>query len=554
MIAYLCGVRRRVFYADMPLVLFGFIVYVTYVSIAYKLSGDLNGPFIFNDEVEYHWLAYEIYDGLRLHSHQYNPLYPAVISWTFIFDGFDAHHSVIRLFNIMLFGLILFPSYGISVALGNGKRKSALIAVVILLSPIGSYQYMTWGEPLFYPLITLGYYTFIIFLNDPRCKYSFGSGFVVGLAYLTKQASLFVFLPMLILLLLNLSKRFCRERVCYLLAFLSGFILVFSLWSSRNALSGDSIVGYADTFGRFYRAVIDEPYHYTGKLLDGIGMSMSYSVLLYAGIILCLFRMFPVSARNADTGVLFGVTFVAVIHFVLLVVVSESLLVPYNLPISSVGRYTDVLMPVIVAISGVYSVRDSSNKYLITSIVFFLAIAFSPWSQVKAFASTTNSAVSVLNIFWNEFLWDTPKYSRLHVYLLALFMALLSYVIMHLRRVGFYVLCFWIMLLGVVSHTQVVRLGATVKPYNDLMIYLNNNGLDIRNIYIDSAMYDTGMIGRVGYWYPHVFKSKVDMGVNDIASMCVKRSGISYYISSKIVDAEYVKDILGIRLYVVRCV
>jgi hypothetical protein len=198
---------------------------------------------------------------------------------------------------------------------------------------------------------------------------------------------------------------------------------------------------------------------------------------------------------------------IVLIHALFLMIVAELLLVPYGYPVMSVGRYVDVIYPIaiIVITSAVLKQEQFSWVFMISSAVacFVLLLLFSPLTQVKEFGVTTNSGVSILNIFWpNQVLWESPNLSLFNKLIFSATLTALLAIILVLRKNAIWIICLFSLLLGVGAHVQVIRIGETTNSRNQTFLELVKQNFSFENIVFDSELKNEQFPFYMRFWHP----------------------------------------------------
>jgi hypothetical protein len=110
-----------------------------------------------------------------------------------------------------------------------------------------------------------------------------------------------------------------------------------------------------------------------------------------------------------------------------------------------------------------------------------------------------------LNLFWTEFLWDTPDYSFHNQIIFAIGMTIILLVTLIYRNYSiFLTYLFWI-ILGFGAHNQAVRLGVNTAPTNQLFIWLNQQNINPTSISYDKSMKDF-IHYYIKFWHSKEYK------------------------------------------------
>jgi hypothetical protein len=487
-------------------------IYISLVLILFNVTLLIQGPFIFNDEAEYHWLSSEIYHFGRLYSHQYGPLYPLLISPTFFFEDSQIHFYLVKLINILVYSSGVFPLYLLSRKILASNSWAILIALVGILGPISAYSHLVWADPLYYTLIFWSYFYFIKYLESRTIRDIFYSGIFIGFGFLAKQAA--ILLPIAYCFYFIYEKIAKRQKLdnkaILFLAF--GLMVVISGWIIRNAVVGESVVGYSSMFSLLLSEVKQNPIGITMEFIRGLSYSIGYWVFVYLG---CCFLLLQVIANqnkfqidDKKAYLVVSLAIVVVIHLLILMTLSQVFLVAYGKMAAANGRYVDVVYPlalIVIAWMVVQERRESKSFLVITALICFIwLLFFSPLNQVEAYGAVNNSGTSILNlIFWpGQFLWSIPEATLNQRLIIAGVVTSIFILILILHKFSIWLILSSILILGLGAQIQVKSLGETANPMASIFLEI-----DKRNIPNDSLVFDTElgeviMTFHAKFWHP----------------------------------------------------
>jgi hypothetical protein len=477
------------------------------------LTSSINGPFIFADEAEYHWLASEIYNSRKFYGHQYNPLYPLLISPTFYFNDLATHFYAIKLLNIAVYVSIIFPVYLIGRVILASKPLAILLAFIATLGPISAYSHLVWADPLYYTLICWSYYFIVRYLTREEDKDIFYAGVLIGLSFLAKQAALLLLISYYVYIgyaAFSETRKFDKKAIGLISA---GAALIVLPWIIRNTFFGESAIGYSSMFSVFFEALKHDPLHIATEFIRGIGYSVGYWVFVYfgAGFFLLLFAAFR-SDRGGENGTVraSALAKIVLMHSMLLMLVSELFLVAYGKTSSANGRYVDVIYPVAIIVIAWAILRLQRISLVVISgsavVCFVLLLLFSPLTQVEAYGVVNNSGVSILNFFWpNQFLWGTPNTTITEKIILSATLTALLVAIFALRKNAIWIICLCGLLLGMGAQLQMIRLGSTGNPIAGLILKLDKQHISSDNVAIDTVLQESSITWHMKFWHPTNF-------------------------------------------------
>lgn len=167
------------------------VIYFGIVFLKVLLSFQIPSPFIFSDEVVYEKMAQSFFDSGRfliygLPSETYPPLYPIAISGAYLFGDINVAYPVMKIINIVIASLVIFPVWLISREFLD-KEKSLFVVILTALLPAGFIQPFTLvSENLFYPMFMLSIYLIIRSTAGNNTRLDIVCGFVIGLTILTR--------------------------------------------------------------------------------------------------------------------------------------------------------------------------------------------------------------------------------------------------------------------------------------------------------------------------------------------------------------------------------
>lgn len=503
-------------------------LYAVVTGLLFWVATLINGPFIFFDENTYLWLSYEIYQNLRFHGFQYNPLYPLLIAPTFLIYSPLGQFYAIKLINIVTYSSVIFPIYLIAKKLLPKSSKFLyLTTLTALISPICGYILIVWAEPVYYAAICWAYYFLINYFEEKKIKYAFIAGVFIGLGYLAKQSSFFLAIAFLICLFIpfNGIKNIDFKGV---IALTVGVAILSFPWIIRNALDGQG-VGYNSMFAVLHDGWIKDPGNILNNVVSGIGHSLSYWTIIYCGagffvLIIDAFS-FPKGESSVDS-VASNTSRVALVHTVFLMLVSEIFLVAYGKIDSANGRYVDVIYPVATILivrwlSQNHSLRPLTCIYF-AIFSFILVLFFSPLLQIEAYGVVNNSGVSFIDFFWSDdYLWERKSPIISHKIGLALIVCFFTYLVFSLKRYAVRLYIALAIFVGAGAIYKVVELGGMAEVENRVMLHIKNRGISLSNVAIDKDLENISMQARWLFWNVSdvnslKFITPTELGVNFI--------------------------------------
>lgn len=484
------------------------VSFLALVWLFFKVTQLIHGPFIFADEPEYHWLASEIFHYQKFYGHQYNPLYPLLIAPTYLASNLVFQFDVIKLVNGLLYCSIIFPTYLVAREILQSRMAAFGAGIVAAFAPIGAYSHLVWAESVYYPLICWSYCFVFKYMKQGRNQDALIAGLFIGLAYLAKQAAL-IFLVSTCAVMLATSI-FKREKISWQPIILLGVgaALLVLPWMLRNMLADVGALGYSSMFSLLVKEFLADPFRIANNVLLGIGYSFSYWIFVYwgGGFILLLLAAF-VPGEGRDEIPIVSLARIVLLHTALLMLFSEVFLVAYGKMASANGRYVDAIYPIAVVLIFWMASRNWAPKSVIVwgaaVASFAILLVFSPFIQVEAYGAVNNSGVNILNFLWPErFFWQVQIPAVSDRILLALGLAILVILILHLKNRALWLFVPLAILAGLGAHAQVIRLGETTNEVNGVFRELNRQSVPSAQLLLDAKLNETSVPFYTKYWYP----------------------------------------------------
>ena len=304
---------------------------------------------------------------------QYPPLYPALISISYIFRDMQYVYLFMKLLNALLSSLILFPAWLLAKEFLD-EKSAFLAAIVISVMPSNfAFAPFIMSENLYYPLFLFSVFAIYKAVISEGYKWTIIAGIFVGLSYLTKVsgfALLFVGIGAYAFkawknkdFKLNAKKAF---------VFVISALALISLWLIRNGLlsgfSPDSLSGG----------------YYTAEITNGLKLStiliwfLIYSgyLIITSGFVYSLGALNLLKARTkySDLMVISGLC----IFMTLLIAANANAPGQASTYVNwllgrPIGRYMDMVLPLII-IMGIIAFEKLPSKLNMKSIVIVVLL------------------------------------------------------------------------------------------------------------------------------------------------------------------------------------
>ncbi len=390
------------------------IVFIILVFLKVIISLFVSSPTIFADEYYYMKMARSFnYDGnFNIDgevSDLYPPLYPIIISISYLFKNPETTYLVIKIINAILSSLIIIPIW----LLGKeflDKRKALIVSLIIgIMPPFFALSPYILSENLFFTLFLFSIYFLYKSFTENKIKFDILAGIFIGLTYLTRVIAMILFPLVIIILIYHLIKKRDFSQIKRKLILLLVSLITISPWLIRNVLTfGFSIqgmLGYSLEVSSV-KSNFSLPF-----ILYWILLYLSY-LILASGILFFSYSIFIKKIKNENLNLLFIITFVSTI---LLIIISSihSGSYPFKyyqwLTGRPFGRYIEEIIPLIILLGFIaINNKEVSNfvnkkRYTITIIISLMFLASYPLVLNSLFP-VNNSSLSyfgVLKFFLN---------------------------------------------------------------------------------------------------------------------------------------------------------
>jgi 4-amino-4-deoxy-L-arabinose transferase-like glycosyltransferase len=305
------------------------------------------GPFCFMDEFLYRFNAESIFHAASYHSFHYPPLYPALLSFAFLFG--NHWYEGMLIVNAVLTSTIVFPAWWIARTFLS-DRESWLAVGLLLLLPLGiAYPPMVMSENLFAPLFCLAVYlTVCVDLEHPL--FSFLLGLSLAALWATRYIAVVILPLFLVFWFWRTIQRETRRRSSWgtFPALAGGFAVILIPWILYGFYSSASL--RAILFGS-YSLTETSPLATLPGLLIWVATYVAYFLLAVGPILPWVYLVWARPGSRAGRPLLSSfLLFSALIVGALIAVSSyHSWRHTYNYPEPSylLGRYLTVTVPVV---------------------------------------------------------------------------------------------------------------------------------------------------------------------------------------------------------------
>lgn len=188
------------------LTLLSIYLVISLIKIFFVLQ--VTSPFIFSDETAYSKIALSFFKSKTFYlldkpAGYPPPLYPIILSISYIFGDITAAYPVMKIINAFLSSLIIIPVFLIANEFISIK-KSLIVAFLSSLLPASfSFTSTVMSENLFYPLFMFSLFFMMKSITEDNKKWDLMCGLSIGLSILTR-------VPGLVLLIILLFALFAK--------------------------------------------------------------------------------------------------------------------------------------------------------------------------------------------------------------------------------------------------------------------------------------------------------------------------------------------------------
>src|SRR3989344_4863019 len=159
----------------------------------------IQAPSAVNDEYVFSKMAQSFfYEGeFKVHevpSSQYTPLYPIILSFSFLANNMQVVYTLMKLTNLIISSLVIFPAF--LLAREFMKEKHALLSSVIIAFLPSHFimSHFLLSENLFYPLFLLTFYfAYKAYTKNNLVNFLF-LGILTGFSFLARPTAI-AFIP-----------------------------------------------------------------------------------------------------------------------------------------------------------------------------------------------------------------------------------------------------------------------------------------------------------------------------------------------------------------------
>ena len=188
------------------------LYYLIFVVVKGILSYLIPAPSAFSDSYIYMKLARSFFFDSNfvinnIPTTHYLPLYPIVLSFSYFFKQMNIIYPVMKLINVVISSLVIFPAYFLSKEFFNSKKSLTIAFLISLLPSNFIFSSFILAENIFYPLFLFSIYFIYKSITVKRIIWPILAGISLGLTYLSKINGIILFGTLGVLFLYKLLKK-----------------------------------------------------------------------------------------------------------------------------------------------------------------------------------------------------------------------------------------------------------------------------------------------------------------------------------------------------------
>ncbi|MCD4666953.1 glycosyltransferase family 39 protein, partial [archaeon] len=236
------------------------IIFAVVTLLKIILSYFIPSPSAFSDSYIYAKMArsffnFGIFSVHGLPTHQYLPLYPILLSISYIFNDMTIVYSIMKVINSVLSSLIIFPTFLLAKEFLN-EKKSLIVSLLVSIIPSNfAFSAFLMSENVYYTLFLFSIYFIYKSFIDKSYKYDILAGVFIALTYLTKANGLILIPVVGAVFIINLFRKKYEFKKKIVMAIV--FLLISAPWFIRNGLLfGFNITGmlggYSSEVGKLF--------------------------------------------------------------------------------------------------------------------------------------------------------------------------------------------------------------------------------------------------------------------------------------------------------------
>ncbi len=383
------------------------IVFIVLILIKIAIAFFVLSPSTFADDYHYMKMARSFFyegkftvDGRA--SYLYPPLYPIIISISYIFKNMEVIYFIFKIINAILSSFIIFPAWLIAKEFFDNKKSFLIASLVGIIPPFFVFSSYVLSENLFFPLFLFTIYFIYRSFNDNGIKWDVLAGIFLGLSYLTRILALSLIPTIVIILLIKLfrDKDYSQIKKKIIL-FLIAFIVVLP-WLIRNlsifGFSISGLFGYGENIASvqnnftplqfFYWIIIDVGY-----------ILLASGILFFIGFLINIKKQ-----QDKKINLLNAITILSSLFLIFIAATHSS-----SFPLTKdnifngrvLGRYLEGVLPLIIILGAVSiekNILDKINKKILIFLISILAV-ITTTITFRSLLPINSSSLSYIGVF-----------------------------------------------------------------------------------------------------------------------------------------------------------
>ncbi|MEK6907479.1 MAG: glycosyltransferase family 39 protein [Nanoarchaeota archaeon] len=476
----------------------------------------------FSDDYQYLKMGRSFFFDHKFNVHgidniQFSPLYPILISISYIFKDSIYVYFAIKIVNLLLSSLIIIPAYLLAKEFLSEKNSRILTFIIALLPTGFSYNSYILTENLFYPLFLFSiYFIYRCLIYDKKFDIIL-AGLFTGLALLTRIHGIIILATLGILFVLDLF----RKKINYKLILISLIaVVLYSPWLIRNLIIFNSL---PNTYSGNLYALEASNIVSRGSIFYSIYPFIAWLITYSGALFLSSLVIFPLflfyKSKDNKLNKFRLLSFISIIVTLLIAVNHHLRGEKYFYKLSDwiffsgklIGRYIDFLIPLILIIGfiGLINYKNNLNKdnkkllnisilsiVIISSVHFISRSLFLPNNPSLTWIGIIKQIIDYIFYSKNLFYVDNSVMPMVSLASLIIIPLLLTLIIIFITKFFIKLRLSKILILIILFLLSINLINVGVSSYNaktwyetpqvQLSLWLNNYDKDkISNILID---------------------------------------------------------------------
>jgi hypothetical protein len=499
----------------------GLLITCYFISL-YINGSTIKGPFIFGDELVYFSFARDIFFRNNIDIYpQYGPLYPTLISFSFILNSIISSYKFVKTINIISFCSTIIPAYILSKKLFENPSCRFIFIIISLVTPFTGNIHLIMGEALYYPLFFWTCVCLINFFENPNYRTNFLFCLILSSLYYTKPPPGLITMIGGILTIVFHGIWIEKKDKKYIFSTLLFCLLFITPWLIHYHKIGASIIGYTSN------SVFQEQFlkSNSNSLILEIIQSYfyQYTYVIYASFgtlptLILISRFFYKKSLYIEKSFIFFILISLLgLFFLCALGVSTHPALNFRMP---QGRYYSMFIPfILIFLMNKLMNSDLHSKKLLiiglisNAVILGFIITCPPFVVSNPVAYTSMGEESIILYFINnkQLLWKPliciPPFSQT-LNLSLILCAINSLILLLNTKFKTYLIHVIAVMIMTISFYNTALENASIKILGESQNALNtiyrefiDQNIPVQNITIDASLKDGNTQFMSSFWF-----------------------------------------------------